>query len=296
MNAGEIHVPVMLNEVIEYLNIKKDGIYIDCTFGNGGHSKSILERLENGKLIAFEWDKNSVEFIKNNTFFSSPKFSLINDNFSNLTEHLKNLEIKEIEGFLFDLGLSSWQLGEENRGFSYRLNSPLDMRINQENDLTAEFILNNYSYEKLMDIFYYYGEERKSRIIARKICYRREQQPITSTQQLVSIVASCFPKKRNIHPARKVFQAIRIFVNGELENLSKALESALKYLSPTGKIVVISYHSLEDRIVKQTFKKYSSQERFQIINKKPLIPSPEEIKKNNKARSAKMRVIKRVDI
>ena len=296
MNTGEIHVPVMLEEVIKHFDIKKNGIYIDCTFGNGGHTKAILEKLETGKIIAFEWDKKTVEFIKNNNLFHSSKFHLINDNFSNLAEHLKHLDIKEIDGFLFDLGLSSWQLGEEGRGFSYRLNSPLDMRINQDKNLTAEFVVNNYSYEKLIDIFYYYGEERKARIIARKICYWREQQQITSTQQLVSIIAPCFPKKRNIHPARKIFQSLRIFVNSELENLSQALESAFKYLSPKGKIIVISYHSLEDRIVKQTFKKYSSQEKFQIITKKPLIPSAEEIKKNNKSRSAKMRVIEKINI
>src|SRR4051812_4970502 len=166
------------------------------------------------------------------------------------------MSIKEVDGVLFDLGLSSDQLAEEKKGFSYRLNSPLDMRISEKTRLKAEAIINNYSCEKLADIFYHYGEERKARVIARKICYRRQKEKITNSEQLVSIIASCFSQKSNKHPARKVFQALRIFINNELENLTHALEISLKYLAINGRIVVISYHSLEDRIVKQIFKKY----------------------------------------
>jgi 16S rRNA (cytosine1402-N4)-methyltransferase len=202
------------------------------------------------------------------------------------------LGIEKVDGFLFDLGLSSDQLNEENRGFSYRLDSSLDMRINKESELTAEDVINNYSYEKLADIFYYYGEERKARAIARKICYRREREKITNSDQLVGIVASCFSKKSNKHPARRVFQALRIFVNNELENISQALESAFKLLNNGGKIIVISFHSLEDRIVKQIFKKFSGED-FQIITKKPLLPTLQEIEGNHRARSAKMRAIAR---
>src|SRR5436305_1575024 len=195
----------------------------------------------------------------NNLFnFSLSQFTLINDNFVNLEIHLKKINISFIDGFLFDLGLSSYQLVEGDRGFSYRLNSPLDMRMSKERKLKVEDIINNYSYEKLADIFYYYGEERKARVIARKICYWREKEKIISTQQLVGIIVSCFPKKKNKHPARKVFQALRIFVNNELENLAQVLESAIKYLAVGGRIIVISYHSLEDRIVKRVFKKYGS--------------------------------------
>lgn len=282
----------MLDEVLNHLNLKKGGTYVDCTFGKGGHSRAILEKLEKGKLIAFEWDKEFSSLVQKDKFFLSPQFCLINDNFANLEEHLKEIGIQEIDGILFDLGLSSDQLAEEGRGFSYRLNSPLDMRINKASKLTAEDIINNYSCEELADIFYHYGEERKARVIARKICYWRKKEKIANSEQLVGIIASCFSRKTNKHPARKVFQALRIFINNELENLTQVLETALKYLAMDGRIVVISYHSLEDRIVKQMFKKYSS-DNFQIITKKPLIPTRKEVQENHRARSAKMRVIER---
>ncbi|WNE41035.1 MAG: Ribosomal RNA small subunit methyltransferase H [Mycoplasmataceae bacterium] len=286
----KIHVPVMSDEVIEYLNLKADGIYIDCTFGRGGHSQVILKRLKKGKLIAFEWDKKFCDLAKKDSYFSSPQFQIINDNFANLSSRLFELGIEKADGVLFDLGLSSDQLNDEDRGFSYRLNSSLDMRISKENKLTAEEVINNYSYEKLADIFYYYGEERKARVIARKICYWRKKEKITNSEQLIGIVASCFPKKSNKHPARKIFQALRIFVNNELENLSQALEDSLGLLNSKGRIVVISFHSLEDRIVKQIFKKVSPK-NFQIITKRPLVPDLREIEINHRARSAKMRVI-----
>ncbi|CAG8673983.1 12960_t:CDS:2, partial [Ambispora gerdemannii] len=252
----EAHQPVMLEEVLDYLGSQENGIYVDGTFGSGGHSQAILEKI-----------KNEV--------------------------HLRKLNINLVNGFLFDLGLSSPQLAETTRGFSYRLNSPLDMRMSQKNDLTAAEIINNYPYEKLADIFYHYGEERKARAIARKICHWRKKEKITTTQQLVGIIAACFSQKSHKHPARKVFQALRIFINQELENLAQALESALKYLAINGRIIVISYHSLEDRIIKQTFKRYSLAGDFQIITKKPLTPNKEEIKINHQARSAKMRVMTR---
>ncbi|CAI2196213.1 19378_t:CDS:2, partial [Funneliformis geosporum] len=253
--SSGIHVPVMLKETLDYLNLKQEGIYIDCTFGKGGHSRAILEKLAKGKLIAFEWDEKSSQLAQNDKIFLAPQFYLINDNFANLEEHLEKLGIQAVDGFLFDLGLSSDQLVEADRGFSYRSNSPLDMRISRENELKAEEIINNYSCEKLADIFYHY----------------------------VGIIASCFSQKGNKHPARKVFQALRIFINQELENLTKALEATFKYLAKGGRIVVISYHSLEDRIVKQTFKKYASS-HFQIITKKPLIPTQLEVIENHRAR------------
>lgn len=289
---SKIHIPVMPNEALDYLNLKEGGVYVDCTFGRGGHSQLILEKLKRGKLIAFEWDKKFSDLAQKEISFNSQNFQVINDNFANLQKCLNELGIKEVDGFLFDLGLSSDQLSEEDRGFSYRLNSSLDMRINKVSKLTAEDVINNYSYEKLADIFYYYGEERKARTIARKICYWREKERIVNSEQLIGIITSCFPKKSNKHPARRVFQALRIFVNNELENLSQALKSAFDLLAIGGRIIVISFHSLEDRIVKQMFKKFS-EENFQIITKKPLIPTLQEILSNNRARSAKMRVIVR---
>ena len=287
---NKIHIPVMPNEVLEYLDLKEDGLYVDCTLGRGGHSQLILERLKKGKLIAFEWDEKFSKLIKEDYIFNSSNFQVINDNFANLEKKLIELDIKKVDGFLFDLGLSSDQLSEEDRGFSYRFNSSLDMRISTQNKLTAETVINDYSYEKLADIFYYFGEERKARIIARKICYWREKERIINSEQLIGIVASCFSKKGKKHPARRIFQALRIFVNNELENLSQALESALNLLNDEGRIVIISFHSLEDRIVKQLFKKISEGD-FQIVTKKPLVPSSQEILNNNRSRSAKMRVI-----
>jgi 16S rRNA (cytosine1402-N4)-methyltransferase len=298
----------MLEETLYYLEVKESGIYVDCTLGDGGHSQAILEKIKTGKLIAFEWDEKAVELIQENkSFFSDLQFKLINDNFANLEKHLEEQNIKEVDGFLFDLGLSSSQLAQENRGFSYRLNSPLDMRISKETKLKAEEIINNHNLEKLADIFYHYGEEKKARIIARKICHHRAKKRITTTQQLISIIASCFLRKSNKHPARRVFQALRIAVNQELINLTCALEIAIQYLGINGKIVVISYHSLEDRIVKQMFRKYAkigdciefnkkaklNLKKFRIITKKPLIPSPAEITHNHRSRSAKMRVLRR---
>lgn len=222
------------------------------------------------------------------------QLKLINDNFANLKKYLEEQNIKEVDGFLFDLGLSSSQLDQEDRGFSYRSNSPLDMRMSKEIKLKAEEIINNYNLEKLADIFYHYGEEKKARIIARRICHYRSKKRITTTQQLVSIIASCFPHKSNKHPARRSFQALRIEVNKELINLAHALETAIQYLSVNGRIVAISYHSLEDRIVKQIFKKHALTSKFQIISKKPFLPTAEEITNNHRARSAKMRVIRRM--
>lgn len=289
------HIPVMLTETLCYLEVKESGIYVDCTLGDGGHSQAILEKIKTGKLIAFEWDEKAIELIQENKSFSSAsQFKLINDNFANLEKYLEEQNIKEVDGFLFDLGLSSSQLAQEDRGFSYRSNSPLDMRMSKEIKLKAEEIINNYNLEKLADIFYHYGEEKKARIIARRICHYRAKKRITATQQLVSIIASCFPHKSNKHPARRSFQALRIEVNKELINLAYALETAIQYLSVNGRIVAISYHSLEDRIVKQIFKKHALTGKFQIISKKPFLPTAEEITNNHQARSAKMRVIRRM--
>jgi len=284
------HIPVMLTETLHYLKLKKDGVYIDGTFGGGGHSRPILEKLANGKLIAFDCDEKAL----NSNVINHSSLILINDNFANLEAHLQKLNFCLVDGFLFDLGLSSFQLIDDQCGFSYRQDAPLDMRMDNRNKIKAEDIINDYSCEELADIFYYYGEERKARVIARKICERRQKEKITSTQQLVSIIASCFIKSKKKHPARKAFQALRIAVNDELENLKVGLKSALKSLAPGGRIVVISYHSLEDRIVKQTFKEYSGdKEKFCLITKKPLMPTLEEIIINNRARSAKMRIIEK---
>lgn len=293
---NRIHQPVMLSEVLEHLSPQVNGFYVDGTFGAGGHSRAILEKLKTGKLIAFEWDKKAVELAHQDNFFSLPQFILINDNFINFEKHLEELNISAVDGFLLDLGLSSEQLETENRGFSYRLDSLLDMRMDLRNKLTAEEVINYYPEKKLADIFYHYGEESRARPIARKIVYWRKKNKITTTQQLVGIVAACFPYKKKQHPARKVFQALRIYINQELENLTSALEAVFKYLAKGGKIIVLSYHSLEDRIVKHTFKQQcKSNANFALITKKPLRPSSEEVNQNHRARSAKMRILTRLN-
>jgi len=291
----EKHNPVMLAEVLKYLDIKNNGIYLDCTLGSGGHSQTLLENYPEAKIIAFDQDQKAIIRCRQNPFFTNKEIIFINDNFINFPQHLTKLNICEVEGFLFDLGISSEQLNDNLRGFSYRQDSPLDMRMSTENDntLTAQKIINNYSCQELSRIFYEYGEEKKAKKIAWRICQSRKKRKITTTQQLVSIVASCFSQKFNKHPARRVFQALRIEVNQELTNLSQGLETALKKLKVGGRVIVISYHSLEDRIVKQMFKKYNELGDYQIITRKPLIPANEEIINNYRARSAKMRVISR---
>jgi len=291
--TAEKHIPVMLAETIRYFD-NPNGVYLDCTLGGGGHTQALLEKLPRAKVIAFDFDQKAIENCQKNLAFFQ-KIIFVNDNFANFAKYLIKLNVSRVDGFCFDLGVSSEQLNDIERGFSYRQNAPLDMRMNRENKMTAQDIINGYNYKKLADIFYYYGEERKARLIARKICHHRSKKKITNTQELVSIIASCFHKKNNKHPARKSFQALRIAVNQELSNLSQALEDAIKCLNINGKVVVISYHSLEDRIVKQMFKKYASDQSedasYQILTKKPLLPTEEEVIRNHRARSAKLRVL-----
>ncbi|WNE41444.1 MAG: Ribosomal RNA small subunit methyltransferase H [Mycoplasmataceae bacterium] len=288
------HVPVMLKDSIDYLSIKKNGVYVDCTFGSGGHSREILLNLEDsGKLISFDCDDSTSIW---RSEFQDNRFFFINDNFSNLSSQLEKMKIEHVDGFLFDLGLSSMQL-ELPRGFSYRNeSSPLDMRMDSRTDLTAEEIINNFSSQDLADIFFILGEERKSYKLANAIVRYREKNKIVSSEDLVKIITGVLGKRKNKqHPAKKIFQALRIKVNNELENLENALNSALKLLAPSGRIVVISYHSLEDRIVKNFFRnKINEDNSFVVLSKKPILPKDDEIYSNRKSRSAKMRIIERI--
>ena len=284
------HVPVLLEESIVNLNIKKNGVYVDCTFGSGGHSREILSKLgENGKLISFDCDSSVKEWLKN---INDQRFFFINDNFSNLFFYLDEMKIKSVDGFLFDLGLSSMQL-ELPRGFSYRQNDSLDMRMNQNETLNAEKIVNEFSEQEIANIIYELGEERKSYKISKAICNSRKRERITNSEDLTRIITGVLGKQKNKqHPAKKTFQALRIKVNNELENLTNTVNSIFKYLSENGRIVIISYHSLEDRIVKNIFKKKMLEDKsFDIFSKKPIIPNKEEIEFNNRARSAKLRFI-----
>jgi len=303
------HIPVLLKEVLHYLIPKKGGgVYIDCTLGGGGHSKAILERIyPDGLLIGLDQDIEAIKAARKELSNFLDKAILVRDNFKNLEEILSNLKVNAVSGILFDLGVSSHQLRERGRGFSFREDGHLDMRMDLTQKFNASSLINNYTEEELIRIFEEYGEERFSKRIARLIVLERQKNPITTTKQLADLVIRALPKAKRrgrwrIHPATRVFQAIRIEVNQELDVLEKGLNQAIKVLKDKGRICVISYHSLEDRIVKNVFKKAEREKvakenyGLKIITKKPIRASQEEIKRNPKARSAKLRVAEKAII
>lgn len=305
------HYSVMLNEAIDGLNIKEDGIYIDGTLGYAGHSSEILKKLTSGHLYSFDQDLEAIEYAKEKLSKINDNFTIIHSNFANMKEKLADLGIDKVDGILFDLGLSSPQIDNKERGFTFMTDAPLDMRMNQEDELTAETIVNTYSFDKLTDIFFIYGEEKMSKVIAKKIISEREKQPIKTTKQLVDIIERAVGAKyfNKQHPERQIFQAIRIEVNSELTVLKKVLPDAISLLNKNGRMSVITFHSLEDRIVKQLFKKESEiddlvkglpeipdkyKPKIKLINKKPILPSPKEITENSRSKSAKLRIIERI--
>ncbi len=308
----QMHIPVLLSETLDHLNLKAGNTVVDCTLGLGGHSLEILKKIgKSGHLITFEQDEDNLK-IANSKFEASTtadrrnskigaQITLIHDNFETLSEHVK----EPVDAILFDLGLSSPHVDDPERGFSFKNDGPLDMRFDKRQSLTAEKVVNSYKEKDIADIIYEYGEERRSRIIARKIVEERKKEPIKSTARLAEIVKETIRGKSRLHPATCVFQALRIYVNRELEVLEKALDQAINLLKPKGRIVVISYHSLEDRIVKRKFKYYAQdcicpkelpvcqcnfQKKLYILTKRPIISTDIEVKKNPRARSAKMRV------
>ncbi len=303
-----MHYSVLLNESIEGLNIKSDGIYVDATLGYGGHSEAILKRLTTGKLIAFDSDIDAINYSQDRLSKISNNFVLIHSNFENMKSELNNLGISNVDGIVFDLGFSSPQIDDESRGFSFQKDARLDMRMNKEQKLSAYEVVNNYKLEELTDIFYRYAEEKFSKAIAKKIIERR---PINTTLELVDAIVSSVPTKyaNTRHPERVIFQAIRIEVNRELNVLESVLPDAIELLNKSGRISVITFHSLEDRIVKQTFKTYSEvndlvkglpiipeeyKPKIKLINRKPILPSEKEIKENSRSKSAKLRIIERI--
>jgi len=282
-----MHKPVLVKEVLEYLDPKPGENFIDCTFGFGGHSLAILERnLPDGKVLGIEQDKEVLELALKNK-----RLILIKNNFKNLKKIVKKYEFNRVSGILFDLGISSWHFDKSNRGFSFQINEPLEMNCS-ENDLNAQEIINQWPEQELARIFKEYGEERFPGRIARVICEQRSKKQIKTTKQLVDIIEQAIPRKhryKKIHFATKVFQALRIAVNDELNNLEKALPQALDILEPGGRLVVISFHSLEDRIVKHFFKEEFKKNHLKILTKKPITPSEQEIDLNPRSRSAKLR-------
>ena len=302
------HIPVLLNECIEGLNIKKDGIYVDGTLGGAGHSFEIATKLENtGKLIGIDRDQEAIKKAKE-TLKNFNNVIYVQDNHDNIKEILEKLNIEKVDGILLDLGVSSYQIDEETRGFSYMKNSPLDMRMDKTQNLTAEDVINTYPEEKLADIIYRYSEEKFARQIARRICEHRKIKRIENTTELVEIIEKCVPKQIQGHPAKRTFQAIRIEVNNEIEPLYNTVTSAIDLLKAGGRLCIITFHSLEDRAVKEAYADSvgkcicppdlpycvcGNKSKGKIITKKPMLPTEEEMDENSRSKSAKLRIFEK---
>lgn len=306
-----MHYSVLLNESIEGLNIKPDGIYVDATLGYAGHSSKILEKLTTGHLYGFDQDAKAIEYsFKKLDSISHDNFTIIKSNFISLKEELNSRGIDKVDGILFDLGFSSPQIDDPSRGFSFMKDAPLDMRMNQDQKLSANDVVNKYKEDELTNIFFKYAEEKYSRSIAKGIVKAR---PINTTMELVDVIKKNVPTSYFIkkHPEREIFQAIRIEVNKELDVLQDVLPDAIEMLNKGGRLCVITFHSLEDRIVKQQFKKDSQvnslvsglkedeipdefKPKLKIINKKPIEASEKELKENSRSKSAKLRIVERV--
>lgn len=305
-----MHIPVLFEEAIAALQIQESSTIVDMTLGGAGHSKAILERLNHGTLIAFDQDASAIKRSKPRLTSTTNTVHLVHDNFVHFKSHLVTLNHPEVDGILFDLGVSSFHFDEAERGFSYRLDGPLDMRMDVSQPLTAAVILNTYEPKDLLHILFMYGEESYARPIVKAIIKHRDVAPFKTTFELVDTIKDALPQKRlsqKGHPAKKTFQALRIAVNKELDVLKTALQDALSVLKPKGRLVVISFHSLEDRIVKTLFKDAATVDHpdvlvtmpsetaaFKVITKKPILPSAEEAALNPRSKSAKMRVIERI--
>lgn len=307
------HVSVLLNECIDGLNIKPDGVYVDCTMGGAGHSKEIVKRLnENGLFIGFDQDINAINTAKERLSEYSDRVKFVHSNFVNLKEEILKLGIEKIDGVLADLGVSSHQLDEADRGFSYMQDAPLDMRMDNRSDFSAYDVVNDYSEEELARIIKEYGEDNWAKRIAKFIVEERKESEIKTTGELVDIIKKAIPKKARIdgpHPAKRTFQAIRIEVNNELDIISKMIEDAASIMNEGGRICIITFHSLEDRIVKNSYRDLASdcicpphlpicqcdkEALVKVISRKPILPSKEEIDVNPRSRSAKLRVAEKI--
>lgn len=302
----------MLNECIDALNIKQNGIYVDCTLGGGGHSGEILKHLSNdGRLISIDQDKYAIDYCKEK-FKDKQNITFVRDNFKNLDLILEELNVQKVDGILMDLGISSYQIDTDERGFSYMRNGQLDMRMDTSQDLTAKYIVNNYDEQRLSYIFKVYGEEKFHRKIANKIVNTRREKPIETTFDLVKLIDEVIPRyqnKKGGHSSKKVFQALRIEVNEELDILENSIKNAINRLNIGGRIEIITFHSLEDRIVKNIFNylalecicpkefpicKCDKQKEIKVINKKPILPSSLELNQNSRSASAKLRIAEKI--
>lgn len=303
------HITVLLNETVDQLNIKPNGVYVDCTLGGAGHSLYLVQQLTDGKLISIDQDQNAIDNAHIILKDHLDKVTFVKDNFRNLRAILDELNIDKVDGILYDLGVSSPQLDVGERGFSYHQDARLDMRMDQTQELSAYEVVNEWPYEKLVSIFFRYGEEKFSKQIARKIENLRETTPIETTSQLVDIIKEAIPapaRRTGGHPAKRVFQAIRIAVNDELGAFETSIEQAIDSVDVGGRISVITFHSLEDRLCKQVFQEYEKgpeiprglpvipdefKPKLKRVNRKPIVSTEEELNDNNRARSAKLRVV-----
>lgn len=308
-----VHETVLLKEAVDGLNVRPDGIYVDCTLGGGGHSQYLASKLsKRGRLIAFDQDVTALQFAKEKLAEYRDQITFVKSNFRFIKQELESIGCYKVDGILYDLGVSSPQLDTPERGFSYHHDAPLDMRMDLDGERTAYEIVNEWPYEDLVRIFFRYGEEKFSKPIARKIEEARKKAPIETTGQLVELIKEAIPapaRRKGGHPAKRVFQAIRIAVNDELSAFEQSLNDAIELLNPGGRISVITFHSLEDRICKQIFKSLSSapdlppglpilpeeyRPKLKVITKKPIVPNEAEIMNNNRARSAKLRIAEKI--
>ena len=306
------HKSILLNECMEGLSIKEDGIYVDGTLGGGGHSFHILERLgERGRLIGIDQDEDAIKAATKRLEAFANKVTIVRDNYEHFQTILSTLSIPKVDGILLDLGVSSYQFDEADRGFSYRFDAPLDMRMDRRQNFTAKDLINNYSEQELFRIIRDYGEDKFARNIAKHIVKEREKKPIETTFELSEIISHAIPMKMRVqggHPAKKTFQAVRIALNRELEVLEESIEGMIKALKPEGRLCIISFHSLEDRIVKKAFRTAEDpcicpkdfpictcgrKSLGRVISKKAIIPSDLEMEENPRARSAKLRIFER---
>ena len=293
-DASAIHATVLRSETLDWLQPRGGGIYVDATLGLGGHAEALLERTApTGRVIGCEWDAEALASAKERLAGFGERLIVVHASYADLAVELEQLGVGRIDGLIADLGVSSLQLVQADRGFSFRVDRPLDMRMDLRRKTTAAELVAGLSEEQLADIFYHYGEERQARRIARFLVQARQEEPVASTGRLAAIVAAAVPVKYHpprVHVATKVFQALRIAVNGELDNLNTLLQMAPDLLAPGGRISIITFHSLEDRIVKQAFGQHAG---YKVLTKKPIEPSVEEIQRNPRARSAKLRVAER---
>src|SRR5690625_1808153 len=309
------HYSVLMNETVKGMEIKPDGTYVDCTLGGGGHAEEIASKLNSdGLLVGFDQDKDALTAARERLSPYHNRILLIHSNFTELKNQLMKNNIHQVDGILFDLGVSSPQLDRKERGFSYQDNANLDMRMDRTQELSAFEIVNSWSYEQLVSIFFKYGEEKFSKQIARKIESHREKEEIKTTFQLVDIIKEGIPapaRRKGGHPAKRIFQALRIAVNDELNVFNDALHQAAEVISKKGRIAVITFHSLEDRLAKQAFKVWSTEKPtpknlpvlpkdheapFKLITKKPIVPDENELQENRRSRSAKLRIAEKVNV